>query len=226
MKKLFTCLVVCLPLLMLQAQTPFQMISSHDNGNETSGLSVSSMHNPWVGAKLGYNVSGDVSQSFLLSARAMYVIASGDRFAFPVVGNVGLNNPDSLGADSGVSFGLFPWYNLSGSGNLAILLHGGLNYQILDKSDANAGNQFRILAGLEAVFYPGDGTGAPVTLSVAPEFITNTGLVDNSTFNLNFTGVLPIANGLGLLLEGAVPMEKGTRSTGLSIGVIVNSPIR
>lgn len=224
MKILFTALVFCLA-LTLQAQSPFTMKASHDNGNETSALSVNSLNNPWVGAKLGYNVSGDVSQSFLLSARAMYEVAKGERFSIPFVGNVGLNNPDSLSDDSGVSFGIFPWYNLSGSGNLTLLLHGGLNYQITDKNDASAGDQFRILAGLEAVFYPGDGTGAPTTLSVAPEFITNTVLVGSSAWNLNFTGVVPIANGLGLLLEGAVPLEKGARSSGLTIGVIVNAPI-
>lgn len=224
MKLLFTSLILCMvSLCTLVAQTPFDMVSSHAN-EQTSALSASSLNNPWVGAKLGYNVSGDVSESFLLSARVMYVPYAGDRFAFPVVGNVGLNNADSTNADNGVSIGVFPYYSLSAEGDFKLLLHGGLNYHILTKADAGEASEFRILAGLEAALYGKDG-GPPTTLSIAPEAVINTGPVNDTQWGLDITGVLPVAKGLGLLAEGWVPFQDNGGG-GFSIGVIVNSSIK
>lgn len=202
------------------AQSPFTILSSHDA--KPAYLSASSQNNPWVGAKLVYNVAGDVSESFLLSARVLYVAASGDSWAFPIVGNVGLNNADSLSADDGVSIGVFPYYRLAGNSTLQLLLHGGLNYHILNLDEIGSANELRMLAGLEAALYPKDG-GSPATLSVAPEYVINSTL--GNQWGLNLTGVLPVANGLGLLLEGTVPFDNAGLSTGLKIGVIVNGDI-
>ncbi len=228
MKNLIFTLTLCLVCFMATAQTPFTMKASHVAYVETSAFSANSLNNPWVGAKLAYNVSGDVSQSFLLNARAMLELASGDRYAVPFLANVGLNNADSLNKDNGVSLGIFPWYKLSENGDLTLLLHGGLNYHILNRATVDAPNEFRILAGLEAALWGKNG-GSPTTLSVAPEYVINTedwtpGTA-TSGFYLNITGVVPIANGLGLLLEGTVPLNNTLRQNGLTIGVIVNSPI-
>jgi len=205
------------------AQTPFSILSSHEN--KPAALSAISLNNPWVGAKLAYNITGDASNSFLLSARALYIVASGDRWALPIIGNVGLDKTDSLSADNGVSLGLFPYYSLTTTGKVQVLVHGGLNYHVYDRPENGFYNQVRMLAGLECALY-GDSGGSPITLSVAPEYIINTGPFRASTFGINFTGVLPIANGLGLLIEGIAPLSKDYASTGLKIGVIVNSDLK
>lgn len=206
----------------LTAQTPFTVLSSH--GESPAALSASSQVNPWVGAKLVYNVSGDVSESFLLSGRVLYVAAAGERYAFPIVGNVGLNNADSLSVDNGVSIGVFPYYILNTGFPFKLLLHGGLNYRTLVLNDASL-NEFRVMAGLEAALYPRESNGSPTTLSVAPEYVINTIDAINNSWGLNITGVLPIANGLGLMLEGTVPLNNESTRTGFKIGVIVNADI-
>src|SRR5688572_27611918 len=124
------------------AQTPFTILSSHDD--PPAQLSASSQNNPWIGAKLVYNVAGDVSQSFILSGRVLYVAASGPKYAFPIVGNVSFNNADSLAVDNGVSIGVFPYYILQGNGALKLLLHGGLNYHVLTRGDVS-NNELRIM---------------------------------------------------------------------------------
>lgn len=229
MKNILITLILSLFTILAYSQTPFDIVSSHQSGIEASRFEISSaksssnsLKNPWVGAKLAYNVSGDVSESFLLSARVLYVVASGDRYAFPVVGNVGLT-PDTLNSNAGVSFGVFPYYILSGAGNLQLLVHGGLNYHILNKGQAGANTEFRALAGLEAALYP-QGDGSPTTISVAPEYVLNIGNT-GSSWGLSVTGVVPVANGLGILIDGKIPFNQDTGYKGFSIGVIVNSPI-
>lgn len=224
MKNVIFTLFLSLVTLAATAQTTFARKASHTAYVETSEFSANSLNNPWLNAGLAYNVAGDVSQSFLLNAGAFLTLAEGNRYEVPFVANVGLNNADSLNADNGVSLGLFPWYKLSENGDLILLLHGGLNYHILNKAQVNSFNEFRIMGGLEAALYGKDG-GSPTTLSVAPEYVISTGPVADNWLNLNITGVVPIANGLGLLLEGAIPLDSKVRQNTLSIGVIVNGPL-
>lgn len=204
----------------INAQTPFMILSSQKKPANAAER-VASLANPYVGAKLAYNISGDVSESFLLSAKAMYVAASGAGWAVPIVANVGLGQPDTVN-ENGVSIGMFPYYSVTNETQLQLLLHGGVNYKIADNQ--NALNQFRFLAGVEVALYPKD-RSMPITFSIAPEYIKNVGVIDNSWWQLSMTGVVPIANGLGLLLEGAVPFNNSDFDTGLKIGVIVNSEI-
>jgi len=207
------------------AQTPFTMVSSANTKNQPAKLSANSLNNPWVGAKLAYNLAGDVSNSFILSGRVMYSIDEGEKYAIPLIANVGFNNGDSLDADNGVSIGVYPWYILSQKNNSTILLHGGLNYHVADRMDAGYLTEVTMLAGIEAALYPKNG-GAPATISAGPEYIINTGGALENMFAINITGVVPIANGLGLLVESDIPIIKSQLSTGLKIGVIVNNSIK
>ena len=220
MKYLILLSLICISQIA-NAQTPFTMISS--KAESPAALSASSLNNPWVGAKLVYNVAGDVSNSFILSGSAMYVAAQGDKFAIPVLANVGLS-PDSLDSDNGVRLGIYPWYMLSDKADIKILAHGGIDYHIGDKFDAGYLNEFGIIAGIEAAIYPNDG-GLPTTISAGPEYTLSTGAVTGSSWALSTTAVVPIANGLGLLVEGYTPFAKGSKS-GLKIGVIVNNSIK
>lgn len=211
--------------LSATAQTPFTMMASHPDGEQPARISSSSFNNPWVGAKLAYNIAGDVSNSFLLSGRVMYVVDEGDRYALPMIANVGFNNADSLDEDNGVSVGLYPWFILSQKNNATILLHGGLNYHVADKDDAGYLTEVRMHAGIEAALYPKKG-GAPATISAGPEYIINTGGALGNQFAIQLTGVVPIATGLGLLVESDIPLIKSQMSTGIKIGVIVNNAIK
>lgn len=211
--------------IFAQAQTPFTMVSSANTKNQPAKLSASSLNNPWVGAKLAYNLAGDVSNSFILSGRVMYSIDEGDKYAIPLIANVGFNNGDSLDADNGVSIGVYPWYIISQKNKSTILLHGGLNYHVADRMEAGYLTEVTMLAGIEAALYPKNG-GAPATISAGPEYIINTGGAIDNQFAINITGVVPIANGLGLLVESDIPLIKSQLSTGLKIGVIVNNSIK
>ena len=207
------------------AQTPFSMVSSANQKNQPAKISANSLNNPWVGAKLAYNLAGDVSNSFILSGRVMYSIDEGDKYAIPLIANVGFNNGDSLDADNGVSIGVYPWYILSQKSNTSLLVHGGLNYHIADRTDAGFQTEVVFNAGIEAALYPKAG-GPPATISAGPEYIINTGGAIDNQFAINITGVVPIANGLGLLVESDIPLIKSQLSTGLKIGVIVNNSIK
>lgn len=223
MKKLILLSSLFLISLTISAQTPFSMIASHPQG--PASLSATSMDNPWVGAKLLYNVAGDVSNSFLLSGRAMYVIDKGDTWAIPAIANVGISNIDSLDEDSGVSIGVYPWKTIMRQYMKVINVHGAINYHIAQLADAGSMTDLRIMAGVEAAFYPKDG-GMPATISAGPEYIINTGGSLPNTFGIQITGVLPIATGLGLLVESDVPLTKSTPSAGVKIGVILNNVIK
>lgn len=207
------------------AQTPFSMVSSANQKNKPAKISANSLNNPWVGAKLAYNLAGDVSNSFILSGRVMYSIDEGDKYAIPLIANVGFNNADSLDDDNGVSIGVYPWYIISQKNKSTILLHGGLNYHVADRMEAGYLTEVTMLAGIEAALYPKNG-GAPATISAGPEYIINTGGAIDNQFAINITGVVPIANGLGLLVESDIPLIKSQLSTGLKIGVIVNNSIK
>ena len=207
------------------AQTPFSMVSSANQKNQPAKISANSLNNPWVGAKLAYNLAADVSNSFILSGRVMYSIDEGDKYAIPLIANVGFNNADSLDDDNGVSIGVYPWYIISQKNKSTILLHGGLNYHVADRMEAGYLTEVTMLAGIEAALYPKNG-GAPATISAGPEYIINTGGAIDNQFAINITGVVPIANGLGLLVESDIPLIKSQLSTGLKIGVIVNNSIK
>jgi hypothetical protein len=219
---LLSCLLIA---TIATAQTPFTMVASSNTKNQPAKISANSLNNPWVGAKLAYNLAGDVSNSFLLSGRVMYSIDEGDKYAIPLIANVGFNNIDSLDADNGVSIGCYPWYILSQKNNTTVLVHGGVNYHVGAKAEYGYLTEVNLIAGIEAALYPKDG-GAPATISAGPEYIINTGGYLQNQFAINITGVVPIANGLGLLVESDIPLIKSQVSTGVKIGVIVNNSIK
>jgi len=209
-----------------EAQTPFSMVSSANKKNQPAKISANSLNNPWVGAKLAYNVVGDVSNSFLLSGRAMYIFDQGENYAIPVIANVGISNVDSLDEDSGVSIGIYPWYTILRKQRKVINLHGSFNYHIADITDAGSISDTRLFVGAEAAFYPKEPGGMPATISCGPEYIINTAGGTGNSFVIDISGVLPIANGLGLLIESDIPIIKSPISTGLKIGVIINNSIK
>lgn len=208
---------------IVSAQTPYTMISSHPEG--PARLSTTSLDNPWVGAKLAYNLAGDVSNSFLLSGRAMYMFDKGDKYAIPIIANVGISQIDSLDDDSGVSIGVYPWYTFYRQYNKVFNIHGAVNYHIAELNAEGSISDVRIMAGIEAAFYPKD-NGMPATLSIGPEYVINTSGGINNTASLNITGVLPIATGLGVLFESDISLSSKLPGTGLKVGVILNNSLK
>ena len=224
MKNIFLIAGILTLTTALQAQTPFTMMASHHYAGPAQ-LSSSSFDNPWVGAKLAYNVIGDVSNSFLLSGRAMYILDKGDTWAIPAIANVGISQIDSLDDDSGVAIGVYPWYTIRNTGQTTVNIHGALNYHVAQINDAGSLTDMRIMAGIEAAFYPKSG-GMPATISAGPEYVINTGGGLSNTLAVQLTGVMPLATGLGVLIESDIPLTKSTPSTGVKIGVIINNAIK
>lgn len=211
--------------MMSSGQTAFTVANSYDNPEGPSNLSVASLRNPWLGAKLVYNIRDDVSDFFRFTGRVQYAPIQGANFAIPFVTNVDLTQ-DSLVADEGVEIGVFPWVSLGNSSQFALILHGGLNYTIT--TGPTDGDLFTALAGLELAIWGKDQTQSPITISAAPVLVfqTQDAATDN-TFGLELTGVIPIANGLGLLLEGTIPFDEVNYFTkGLKAGIITNLLVR
>jgi hypothetical protein len=219
------------------AQSPYSITNSHKQDKTSTqdvGTQQSSLRNAWVGSKLAYNVdeSKPLNESFLLSAKVLYTPVAGDRFAIPVVGNVGLGSQaegDILNPDAGVNLGIYPWYLLSDPTNtdsrLTLVLHGGLGYKVLTAElpeGAEAPQQLKLIGGLEIAFASDE--GLPTTLSVTPVYLFNTNAGVDNFGALEITGILPIANGLGLLAEGSFPFDQGI-SGQFRLGVIVNSQL-
>lgn len=223
MKNLILLILVLTSFIGVAQVTPIKMIMLQKETGVSSSRAAS-FANPYVGAKLAYNVQGDVSNSIVLSGQAMFIPVSGDRYALPVLTNISLNNPDSLSNDAGLSLGLHPFYRLTTDESLRLFLHGGLIYNIVDKKDIAAQSRFRALAGIEAALYPKD-EGSPITIGIAPEIIWDIQDVTTKHSGLGITGVLPIANSLGLLIEGFIPFTNGM-NTGLQVGVIIANEVK
>ena len=221
MKNLITIIILFCASISFAQNTAYDILNSHrvvtKGKSISSPLSASSLANPWIGAGSLYNISGDVSGSFISTVHVMNVVASGERWMLPVIGNVTATQDT---AESGYDFGLAPFYVLTEGTNLKLLAHGLINYKILNRAEQGQRNEFKFSAGLEAVINPKDG-GNSLTLSVAPEFVMNTGDVENQRWGLSLTGVLPIGNGLGILAEGLIPFETGLNNV-FAIGVITN----
>jgi hypothetical protein len=194
------------------SQSAFSVLSSH--GSQSA--SRASAKNAWLGAGLVYNIKDDVSQNFVLNGSFLAPAYTFDRGAIPIMGNIEL---DSTGI---FDVGIFPYYSLSFTGTVQVLLHGGIAYKFLiDRPDTE--NEYLLTAGIEAAFY-GDNGRAPFTLSIAPELIGSFNQ-SNERSGLNITGILPLYNGMGLLAEGLIPFD-GDATTGLKIGIIVNSALK
>ncbi len=223
-------LLVTLITLDISAQSAFTVSHSHDQpaatgDDQPSSLSVASLRNPWIGGGLSYNIRDDVSDFFRLNARAQYSPIKGVNFEIPFVTNVDLT-ADSLAKDEGVEIGIFPWVNIGNSAGFSLIAHGGLNYTFTT-SDPD-GDLFTALAGLEMAIWGKDQDQAPFTLSAAPVLVFRTGPEGSqNTSGLEITGVLPIANGLGFLIQGTVPFDKVNYFTkGIKAGIIANGLLR
>lgn len=227
MKNISLILIISLTLMMdLAAQSAFTVSHSHDQpADQPSGLSVASLRNPWIGGGLVYNIRDDVSDFFRLNARAQYSPIKGTNFEIPFVTNVDLT-ADSLANDEGVDIGIFPWVNIGSAPGFSLLLHGGLNYTFTT-GDPD-GDLFTIMGGLEMAIWGKDDNQAPFTLSAAPVLVFNTGAeTSDNTAGLEITGVLPIANGLGFLIQGTIPFDQTTYFTkGIKAGIIANGLLR
>jgi hypothetical protein len=226
MKYLFSILLTVFLTMNLTAQSPFGIVSSQEQ-DEASAEQVS-IANPWFGAKLSYNLNDDrpLDDNFLFSAKVLYTPVSGDRFAVPIVGTVGLGNDDIFNSDAGLSIGIYPYYFLKTSEQFKLIAHGGVGYKVIEEgveAGAEAPQQVRLVGGLEAAFYP-KGGGLPTTLSVTPAYLYHTSEATPNVGTLEIDGIIPVANGLGLLLSGWIPFKKEIDGS-FKLGVIINGQL-
>lgn len=225
MKYLFSILLTMFS-FALTAQTPFSI----QNSQEKDEFSVEqvSLANPWFGAKLSYNLDNDkpLDDNFLFSTKVMYTPVSGDRFAVPIVGGAGLGNSNILDPESGVNFGIYPYYLVYSTDKFKVIGHGGLGYKVVVDGvgvGEDAPQQIRLVGGLEAAFYAKEGS-LPTTLSITPVYLYNTLEVMENTAMLEATVIMPIANGLGLLVDAQLPFNK-LYDGAVRFGVIVNGQL-
>lgn len=222
MKNLFVLFLLAFS-FALNAQTASATIKNTQTTTNASKR-VTSYNNAWIGSTLSYNVSGDVSDAFLLKGRALYVIKRGANYAIPIMANVALNQADSLD-DSGVILGLYPYYKLAEGDGMSLVAHSGLAYQMADLQDVNAERKFRFLIGLEAAVQGENENMPPFTFSAALEYKMNIREIENQTWGIGLSGVIPVQPGLGLLVEGSIPFDNENYSTGVELGFIVNGEL-
>lgn len=222
----FLLLLISAVLAVLFGQTPFAIVNS--DGKDDAGLEQISMANPWVGAKLSYNLNDEkpISDNFLFSAKVLYMPVASDKYAVPIVGSIGLNSENLFDPESGLNLGVYPWYKISANERIALIAHGGFAYKVITEgvdTGEDAPQQMRILGGLEAVFFS-SASGLPTTISVTPVYLNNTNTDVSSGAILEVTGIIPIAKGLGLLADGVIPFKKDQKGS-FALGVIVNNQL-
>lgn len=207
------------------SQTPYSFTQATDTYANVEQISLA---NPWVGARLSYNLNEDapLDENFLFSAKVLYTPAQGENFAIPIVGTAGLNSTDLFNPESGVNIGVYPYYIFSKSETLTLIAHGGMGYKVITK-DVEVGDetpqQVRLVGGVEVALFPESG-GLPTTLSVTPVYLINTGTNIDNTGVLEITGIVPVANGVGLIAEGLVPFKDALNGS-FRFGIIVRGQL-
>lgn len=208
------------------AYTVSQVVKS--DGAEASAAAAS-VHNVWLGSKISNVISGggDLSDNILLSGKIIYDLTLGS-FKLPIVSNVSFDfsNGNATGflfGDQGISIGLYPYKVVSQSGKVTTVLHGGLAYKLLPQESMKLSpQQTRIFAGVEFAHAIKD-SPYPFTFSVTPLYAINN-LLNENTFAIEGTAVLPVAGGLGVLAELTTPFKKGNDAI-LKVGIIVNGKL-
>lgn len=229
MKNVLLTLLFAAAAVVLSAQTPFQSFSSRPHG--LTGQQASA-HNPWIGAKLSYTFDDavDLSDNFLLNGRLLYNLSAAEaKWQFPIISNVSLslNGNDGIGDallnDRGITAGLYPYTILSQNETSTWVIHGAGVYKILPNTNAESSlQQVKLLAGVEYahVLSPG---GLPTTISLTPAYSFNN-LENPNFFSLEATGVIPVASGMGLLLEYTVPFGSDKKSV-FKAGIILHGQL-
>lgn len=203
-----------------QTFTPFYTLSSSLDGEAVydgkAAASGISFYNSYVGGDVLYNFQGEDIE---IAGDLLYIAAFGDRWAFPITGNVKVGQLDSLKSGGG-KIGLAPYYILSSNGGFALVAFSSIDYKIAEKGGIN---QFGFLTGLEAIIKPFD-NGNAISLAVAPEFKMNAGDSGDQQWGLGITNILPIDDMFGFLSYGFLPFRSGTKAS-FSLGVAVRGPI-
>lgn len=218
MKQLLTVVFLLLG-FCLMAQTGSQLGKVRSSGFSSHDVSAK---NPWlVGAKLSFTVQdldGSLANNFIFSGKAATILAEGEKFAFPLYSSVDLGSGDIFSSESGFNVGIYPYYLLSDNANYEIVLHGGSGYKIIPalEDGLDAESQFKVTMGIEAAFYK-DENSLPTTVSIAPAYLWNSIFEDIAI--LEITGVVPISQGIGALIEYQQPFKDGIDGI-FRIGVI------
>lgn len=235
MKQVYLLLITVFCLgIILNAQTPYSFINiASDSQVSTKGISA---NNVWLGAQIGYKLSGpgDFSDNLLVSGRLLYNIdINTTKFKLPVMGDISAlrdaastGNIDSLTAKAqdlllstqGINVGLYPFYEAYKNTYFSFTIHGSLTYKLnafkVDDETINL-DQGRFSAGMETSIGKRNDDKYPLTISVTPVltfFSKNRykmifGEEKSSLLSLEITGIVPIGSGFGLLIESVIAKD-------------------
>lgn len=205
------------------AQTSFYTTHSYPSLTEVSQVSL---RNPWIGARLSYNMDPNkpLNDNFLFSARVLYSIAAGEKYAVPVVVGAGMDGTDIFDPNSGINFGVYPYYLIKSTDNIDVVIHGGFGYKVLLSAPTTdvVPQQLRFLLGAEVVYY--NTNGLPTTISISPAKMLN---IDAGTWGMTaveIDAIVPIGSGLGAMFSTQIDVS-GDTPTAFKIGVIVSGQL-
>lgn len=206
----------------LTAQTPYYIMKPVylDNGTNQVRVSGVSIKNTWLGSKLtlALNDDGLLRDNFVFSAKVLYTPIFGEKYAIPVVTSTALNSTNLFNAESGVNIGVYPYYVLKESAKQITVLHGGIGYKVVPKTDdILVQEQVKLMVGAELMFYQ-EGFAAPTSISLSPIYWHN--FNSDDYLGIELTGILPIGVDMGVLAEY---WNTFNGIDGFRIGLIVNS---
>lgn len=212
MKNLFSFLLLLAFTATIQAQ-PLPTVRADQQRGETLRSERVSFANPYIGmVKLSYNFDEDrpVDDNLVFSAGAQFTPISGDNWAVPIVGVGSIGSGNLLADNSGLNFGIWPYYMVSQGEKTDVVLHGGANYKVITagvQEGEKAPQQVKALIGIEVI--TGEAGRPPFTFSFSGGIMNNSneggGLFSRNIGNAGLIEadlILPVANGLGLLVEG------------------------
>lgn len=202
------------------------VVKISDVGAAVTSSKAVSLRNLWIGSSVLWNVDENAPiESPGIKGTLLYTAYENEKLSIPIVGNISLNDSGGVDVpDEGISLGVYPNYAVQTNSSFALVVHGGVGYRRYSDEQAELSDltELKILGGIEMALFMG--SGLPVTLNVGPVHRFRQGDLPNST-SLDITGILPLGNGLGFLVDGSFPFGENDVDAGnslLRMGIIVN----
>jgi len=191
----------------------------------------------------------EIADNLIVSARLLYEIDFGtSKFRLPVMGNISdLTATTAVDASSaeqlaqkaqalvmsatGARVGLYPYYVAYKSDVASVVFHGEAAWKLNALEDPTKTLQYlqqlRFSGGIEFGLGKTDGDRLPLTVSVTPtvtvfsakDYAKIFGEEKSRVSGLEITGVIPVAQGVGFLLEGVLAKDANALRAGLVLAM-------
>ena len=236
MKRYFLFSVLFFCTLVLNAQSPTSFTNTAGQKIVAAGMSANNPWvGAQIGYKIGE--SDDFSDHLLVSGRFLWEIPfeGAKNFHLPVMGNLAQLKNDiskkltvdtvkakieqALLSTQGIQVGLYPYYIIHNETNFSLTLHGVLSWKVNGFKDDSNGttymHQGKFSLGAEIALGATKGGRNQLVVSVAPtiaffnknDYNAVFGKEKSSLFSTEITGVVPLGEGLGLLVESILAQE-------------------